>query len=358
VVWCIGNIAGDGPAMRDAVLAAGACHRVLPYLFVKDRDACTQGHAGAKSTGGSSGGSESAPGWPSLSSSSEGQHEPPQTPKARAAAEADLGRLRNMVGRAPPPTTFNLRDSLCILTCVRNSLHSTLTSHCTAQVWAASNLCRGKPLPALDVIRPLIPVLAAVLLRSRDEEVLADSCWALAYLCDGDDERIASVCCPPAASSPKKGGAVESSSPGGAAAAAAGAGAGGGGARMAVDTSADAGAVLSPLKTPVSSGAKDCEAVSGVVPRLVALLRHPSTKIVTPALRAVGNIVSGSEAHTQRVLDAGALAAITPLIRHPKQAVCKEACWALSNIAGGSQQQVAALAREADLLGAVVRQVQ
>jgi hypothetical protein len=46
---------------------------------------------------------------------------------------------------------------------------------------------------------------------------------------------------------------------------------------------------------------------SGVVPELVRLLGHSQSTVQTPALRTLGNVVSGSESQTQAVLDAGAL---------------------------------------------------
>ena len=44
----------------------------------------------------------------------------------------------------------------------------------------------------------------------------------------------------------------------------------------------------------------------GVVPRLVELLGHPSPSVQTPALRAVGNIVTGNDEQTNCVLNCGA----------------------------------------------------
>jgi importin subunit alpha-1 len=38
---------------------------------------------------------------------------------------------------------------------------------------------------------------------------------------------------------------------------------------------------------------------SGVFPRLVELLMHPSASVLIPALRTVGNIVTGDDMQTQ-----------------------------------------------------------
>ena len=49
--------------------------------------------------------------------------------------------------------------------------------------WTLSNLCRGKPQPAWNMVAPALTVLAQ-LIFSNDDEVLADACWALSYLSD------------------------------------------------------------------------------------------------------------------------------------------------------------------------------
>uniref|UniRef100_A0A8C5DHF4 Importin subunit alpha n=1 Tax=Gouania willdenowi TaxID=441366 RepID=A0A8C5DHF4_GOUWI len=77
---------------------------------------------------------------------------------------------------------------------------------------------------------------------------------------------------------------------------------------------------------------------TGIVPRLVELLNHEDIR--TPALRSIGNIVSGSDLQTQMVIDAGVLTILPRLMRHHKASVQKEATWALSNIAAGPCRQI------------------
>jgi hypothetical protein len=94
---------------------------------------------------------------------------------------------------------------------------------------------------------------------------------------------------------------------------------------------------------------------AGVVPRCVELMGHPELTVVTPALRIIGNFISGNDRQTQAALDAGALAAITPLLSHANKTVRREACWAVSNVAAGTQAQLSALMTTPALMPAVVR---
>ena len=51
--------------------------------------------------------------------------------------------------------------------------------------WTISNLCRGRPPPALEMVYPCLQVLQR-LVYSHDNDVIIDAFWALSYFCDGE----------------------------------------------------------------------------------------------------------------------------------------------------------------------------
>lgn len=82
---------------------------------------------------------------------------------------------------------------------------------------------------------------------------------------------------------------------------------------------------------------------SGLCRRLVDLLVHPSTAVQTPALRSVGNIVTGDDLQTQVIISSGALPPLLALLSSPKDGIKKEACWTISNVTAGSHYQIQAV---------------
>jgi len=79
---------------------------------------------------------------------------------------------------------------------------------------------------------------------------------------------------------------------------------------------------------------------SGSLARLVALLDHESAHVRHPALRTIGNIVTGCDEQTQYVVNMGVLKKLGNLLANDRPPIAREACWTISNITAGSQEQI------------------
>jgi len=76
--------------------------------------------------------------------------------------------------------------------------------------------------------------------------------------------------------------------------------------------------------------------------------------VYKPCLRFIGNVLSGPDALTQVVLDAGYLDVMEPFMNHFCTAQRKEIIWSLSNILAGSVQQIeAVLSRDSLVRGLI-----
>ncbi|OIT07584.1 PREDICTED: importin subunit alpha-2-like [Nicotiana attenuata] len=97
---------------------------------------------------------------------------------------------------------------------------------------------------------------------------------------------------------------------------------------------------------------------SGVCPRLVELLGHPSPSVLIPALRTVGNIVTGDDMQTQCIINHQALPCLLVLLNgNHKKSIKKEACWTISNITAGNKEQIQCVI-EAGVFGPLVNLLQ
>eukprot|EP01133_Synstelium_polycarpum_P013299 gene13299-15631_t len=142
--------------------------------------------------------------------------------------------------------------------------------------WTLSNMFRGKPLPPQEYFIQALPTLDE-LLNSTDTEVLCDSLWCLSYVSDAPNEQIQTI-----------------------------------------------------LMRP------------NIVQRLIAILSNPANtkSLINPALRSIGNFLTGDDVQTQMVLDAGALNVLKAMLSDAKTSIRKEACWCISNITSGTRDQI------------------
>ena len=68
--------------------------------------------------------------------------------------------------------------------------------------------------------------------------------------------------------------------------------------------------------------------------------RHVSQSVVSAALRAIGNIVTGDDLQTQVVLGCSVLPSLLHLLSNSKETIRKEVCWTISNITAGNRAQI------------------
>lgn len=142
--------------------------------------------------------------------------------------------------------------------------------------WTLSNLCRGKPQPEFEQIQGVLPTLAKLVMMD-DVEVITDACWALSYISD------------------------------------------------------DNGPANQKIQAVLDSG---------VAMRLVQCLNHHHTSVQVPALRCIGNIVTGDDSQTGTVLKCNPLPYLLGLMSHRKKTIRKEACWTISNVTAGNSDQI------------------
>jgi len=81
---------------------------------------------------------------------------------------------------------------------------------------------------------------------------------------------------------------------------------------------------------------------SGAAKKIVELLSS-SVSVQFPALRTVGNLLTGSTEQTQILISYGVLNQLTKLLDCSKKTFRKEVVWAISNITAGTEEQIQAV---------------
>ncbi|KAG2386352.1 hypothetical protein C9374_002798 [Naegleria lovaniensis] len=98
------------------------------------------------------------------------------------------------------------------------------------------------------------------------------------------------------------------------------------------------------------------QVVQAGVRRMIELLHH-SRSVITPALRIIGNIVSGNTCQTQVVINYNALPSLCALISHSASSIRREACWTISNITAGTVQQIQAVI-DANIIPKLIKNIE
>lgn len=183
--------------------------------------------------------------------------------------------------------------------------------------WTLSNLCRGKPAPKFELVRPALGLIGQ-LLASTDEEIVTDACWAASYLSDGPNEKIQAVV--EAGLAPGLIQLLGHSSP----------------------------LVMTPALRAVGNivtgneGQTQAVIALGGLAKMPALLGHQRKALRKEACWTLSNITAGNRAQIQSVIDAGLVAPVVALLEKGDFDVKREACWTVSNaMSGGAPAQIA-----------------
>ena len=71
----------------------------------------------------------------------------------------------------------------------------------------------------------------------------------------------------------------------------------------------------------------------------------PSASIIPPALRPVGNLLTGDDLQTEAVLQSGFMSKVAKLLANKRRSIQKEVIWAISNITAGTVSQIETVIR-------------
>eukprot|EP00871_Galdieria_phlegrea_P000106 jgi/Galph1/1096/GphlegSOOS_G5760.1 len=229
--------------------------------------------------------------------------------------EQAIWALGNIAGDSPDYRNLVLQHG-AMAPLLEQLSHTSKFSMLRNATWTLSNLCRGKPQPLFDLVRPALKTLAH-LIYSTDEEVLTDACWALSYLSDGSNDKIQAV--------------IES-----------------GVTRRLVELlmHLNVGVQTPALRTIGNIVTGDDTQTQIVIncsalPCLAAMLSSPKKNIRKEACWTISNITAGNKEQIQAVIDANIIPPLINLLKNAEFDVKKEAAWAISNAtSGGTVEQI------------------
>jgi hypothetical protein len=229
--------------------------------------------------------------------------------------EQAVWAIGNIAGDSPQCRDFVLQNGV-MGPLLQNLMESTKISMLRNATWTLSNLCRGKPQPPFDWVKPALPTLAR-LIFSADEEVLTDACWALSYLSDGSNDKIQAV--------------IEA-----------------GVCRRLVELLMHTSyAVQTPALRTVGNIVTGDDLQTQVIinvsalPCLLSLLSSPKKGIKKEACWTISNITAGNKQQIQAVIDHNIIQPLIQLLQTAEFDVKKEAAWAISNAtSGGAPEQI------------------
>ena len=249
-------------------------------------------------------------------------------------AEQSVWALGNVAGDSVSSRDNLLRRGVAVL--LRDLLLNPATRNMRrVATWTMTNLCSKVPRPDFALTKPCVAVVARLIQECDahdttahdndhdDDEVTRDAAWTLAYLTDGENDRIQEAI---------NSGAVP---------------------RLIQLLDGSVPAAVAPALRAIGnivSGTHEqtqCALDSGVLPALARIIESEDDTHHKRASWAVSNITAGSPSQIQAVIDGGMLPPLVSAMESDDFCTHKEATWAICNVAQmGNRAQITRLANE------------
>lgn len=173
--------------------------------------------------------------------------------------------------------------------------------------WCITNLLRGKPMPALDEMFYLIPIITECLKSHKRKEVIIDCMWAVSYISDGGEKSIIKMI---------ESGTLEP---------------------IIANLSSEHNNIILPgvraLGNFVTGEDTETQTVldSGVLPYLHLLLDHNDAAIRKETCWTLSNICAGTYTQVGEIIETGILDKLIGLVSTDVYEIQREAGWSISN---------------------------
>ena len=182
--------------------------------------------------------------------------------------------------------------------------NSMLARNCA---WCITNLLRGKPLPTLEEIFYLIPIITQVLKDHDRKEIIVDAMWSVSYMSDAGEKAIINMI---------ENGTLDP---------------------LIANLNHEHNNVVLPgvraLGNFVTGDDTETQTVidAGVIPHLYNLMGHEDGAIRKEACWTISNICAGTPVQVGMIMEQGIFDRLVDLVKNDVFDIQREAGWSISN---------------------------